>query len=56
MNQNDNLEVKPITEKRISASAPLHQIWNAYRDWRVRKREESYKNYQETVQDYVQDQ
>lgn len=56
MNQNDNLEVKPITEERISIPVPLHKLWNACRDWRVRKREESYARYESTVQDYVQDQ
>lgn len=55
-NNNDKETVKPITETRITASAPLHQLWNAYRDWRVRKREESYARYEETVRDYLQDQ
>ena len=54
MNQNDQIEIRPITEERISIPVPLHKLWNAYRDWRVRKREESHARYAETVQDYVQ--
>lgn len=56
MNQNDQYMFKPKDEKRLTLSIPVHKVWNAIRDWRVRKREASYQNYQETVQDYVQDQ
>jgi hypothetical protein len=56
MNQKQDNEVAPTTEKRITGSLPLHRVWNALRDWRVRKRESSYQNYQETVQDYQQNQ
>lgn len=52
MNQNDR--VNPITEKRATVPVPLHKLWNAYRDWRVRKREENYARYEATVQDYQQ--
>jgi len=56
MNQNDNIDFKPKDEKRIVLSIPVHKVWNALRDWRVRKREDSYVRYEETVQDYQQDQ
>ena len=56
MNQNDQIDFKLKDEKRLTLSIPVHKVWNALHDWRVRKREESYQNYQETVQDYQQDQ
>ena len=56
MNQNDRYNPKPKDEKRLTLSIPAHKIWNAIRDWRVRKREESYVRYEETVRDYQQDQ
>ena len=56
MNQNDQIDFRPKDERRVTLSIPVHQIWNALRDWRVRKREESYARYQDVVQDYVQDQ
>ena len=55
MNQKQDNEIIPTSEKRITGSLPLHRVWNAIRDWRVRKREESYARYRDTVQDYVQD-
>ena len=54
MNQNDK-EVKPITEKRISVSMPIHSIFNWFKDRRIQAHEDRQARYTETVRDYVQE-
>jgi hypothetical protein len=53
MNQNDT--IKPETTKglKITISSRLINLW---RTWRIKRRLESIREYEDTVRDYRQDQ